>query len=212
MDLIFSIIAVLSLLAFIVGMVKPATVKCSSLGRVALIFLGIFFVSAIIGSHFQSDTDTSLDQQKVPEQSDKEQVKEESKEIPTLTSGSVYTMSHDNGTVEIKFDKITAKPLRNGKINLVFNLTIKNNSDEIFLISFCDWKLLDSDNVEVEESGIYDSTFDDFFPGTFFFTTVDPHVGKRDKVGYCVTKQTYYLSIGGKIIAKLPIGENANKE
>ena len=116
-------------------------------------------------------------------------------------------MQYDDATVEIKFDKIIAHPLRNNKLNLVFDLTIKNNSDETFFVSFCKWKLLDSDNVEVEEAGIYDSMFEDFMPGTFFFTTVDPHVGKRDNVGYCVTKQTYYLSIKGKIIAKIPLGQ-----
>lgn len=207
METVFSIIAILSLLAFIVGMINPATVKCSSRGKVALIFLGIFFISGIIGASLQSNSDQLSTQQVTEEQNKAEQTKEEDpKEIPTLTSGSVYTMNYDNATVEIKFDKIIAKPLRNDKINLIFKLTIKNNSDETFFVSFCDWKLLDADNVEVEESGIFDSMFGDFMPGTFFFTTVDPHVGKRDEVGYCVTKQTYYLSIKGKIIAKLPIG------
>lgn len=207
METIFSIIAILSLLAFVVGMINPATVKCSSRGKVALIFLGIFFISGIIGASLQSDTDKLSAHQAETEQDEPEQAKEEPNEIPTLEAGMVYTMKYDNSTVEIMFDKIIAKPLRNDKINLVFNLTIKNNSDETFFVSFCDWKLLDSDNIEVEESGIYDSMFDDFAPGTFFFTTVDPHVGKRDKVGYCVSKHTYYLSIKGKIIAKLPLEE-----
>ena len=162
----------------------------------------------IIGAHFQNDSDQLSTQQLVESvQNKSEEVKEEEpKEIPTLAAGMIYTTKYDNATVEIMFDKIIAKPLRNNKINLKFKLTIKNNSDETFFVSFCNWKLLDSDNIEVEESGIYDSMFDDFMPGTFFMTTFDPHVGKRDEVGYCVTKQTYYLSIKGKIIAKLPIG------
>lgn len=208
METVLSIIAILSLLAFVVGMINPATVKCSSRGKVALIFLGILFVSAIIGASLQSTSDQLSTKQSMADQK-QERTEEKQREIPTLEAGSVYTMQYDNSTVTITFDKIIVKTLRNDNLNLIFNLTIKNNSDETFFISSCDWKLLDADNIEVEESGIYDSMFDDFAPGTFFFTTVDPHVGKHDKVGYCVTKQTYYLSINGKVIAKLPLEENA---
>lgn len=206
METILSIIAILSLLAFVVGIINPATVKCSSRGKVALIFLGILSVSAIIGASIQSESDQFSVKQSVADQK-LEETEKKQREIPTLEVGSVYTMQYDNSTVTITFDKIIVKTLRNDNLNIIFNLTIKNNSDDTFFISSCDWKLLDADNVEVEESGIYDSMFDDFVPGTFFFTTVAPHVGKHAKVGYCVTKQTYYLSINGKVIAKLPLGE-----
>ena len=50
------IIAMLSLLAFVVGMFSPKTVGCSSRGKVTLIYGGIFFISAIIGSSTSNDT------------------------------------------------------------------------------------------------------------------------------------------------------------
>ena len=45
----------------------------------------------------------------------------------------------------------------------------------------------------------------DFAPGTFFFTVVEPNIGKEEKVGYSVKKETYYLSINGEIIAQIPL-------
>lgn len=64
---------------------------------------------------------------------------------------------------------------------------------------------MDSDKVEVEDAGIYEPMFDGFTPSTFFFTTVDPNVGKKEKVGYSVKEETYYLSINGKTIAQIPL-------
>lgn len=114
-------------------------------------------------------------------------------------------MSYANNDVQITFADIKVNRIPNNGLNLVFTLRIKNNSNEKFFISNSGWKLLDSEKVEVEESGIYEPTFGDFMPGTFFFTIVEPNIGKEEKVGYSVKEGTYYLSIDGKIIAKIPL-------
>ena len=44
-----------------------------------------------------------------------------------------------------------------------------------------------------------------FSPSKFFFTNVEPKIGKKEKVGYSVKEETYYLSINGKIVAKIPL-------
>lgn len=56
METVLRIIAALSLVAFVVGMFSPKTVKCSSRGKVALIFIGIFLVSGFIGASLSDDT------------------------------------------------------------------------------------------------------------------------------------------------------------
>ena len=114
-------------------------------------------------------------------------------------------MAYANKNVQITFADIKVNTIPNNGLNLVFTLRIKNNSNEKFFISNSDWKLLDSDKVEVEESGIYDPMLGDFAPGTFFFTVVEPNIGKEEKVGYSVKKETYYLSINGEIIAQIPL-------
>lgn len=202
METILRIIAGLSFLAFVVGMIKPTFVLCKSRGKVALIYLGIFIISVFIGASIMdtSKDDSITENQKAYEKSDEKQA-----EIPVLTIGSVYTMRYANSDVTITFDNIQVKRIPNGGLNLIFSLLIKNNSNDTFFISSCDWKLLDSNKVEVDDAGIYDPMFDSFTPSMFFFTTVEPNIGKREKVGYSVKEETYYLSVCGKIIAKIPL-------
>lgn len=56
METVLSIIAALSLVAFVVGMFSPKTVKCSSRGKVALIFIGIFLINAFIRASLSENT------------------------------------------------------------------------------------------------------------------------------------------------------------
>lgn len=201
METALRIVAALSLVAFVVGMFSPKTVKCSSRGKVALIFIAIFLVSGFIGASLSEKTNPVTNE----EVSTTSKEQEKPKEIPVLGKGSVYTMSYANNDVQITFADIKVNRIPNNGLNLVFTLRIKNNSNEKFFISNSGWKLLDSEKVEVEESGIYEPTFGDFMPGTFFFTIVEPNIGKEEKVGYSVKEGTYYLSIDGKIIAKIPL-------
>lgn len=201
METALRIVAALSLVAFVVGMFSPKTVKCSSRGKVALIFIAIFLISGVIEASLSKETNPVTNEE--VNTTSKEQ--EKPKEIPVLGKGSVYTMSYANNDVQITFADIKVNRIPNNGLNLVFTLRIKNNSNEKFFISDSGWKLLDSEKVEVEESGIYEPMFGDFMPGTFFFTIVEPNIGKEEKVGYSVKEETYYLSIDGKIIAKIPL-------
>lgn len=204
METVLRVIAGLSFLAFAVGMVKPGAVKCKSRGKVALIYLGVFVISVFVGAAIMDDN-SSIEKSNIETQNTNTDIKEVSTEIPVLKIGSVYTMKYSNADVKISFDNIQVKRIPNDGLNLIFYLTIKNNSNDTFFISNCDWKLLDSDKIEVEDAGIYDPMFGDFMPSTFFFTTVGPNVGKKENVGYSVKEETYYLSINGKIIAKIPL-------
>ena len=216
METVLRIIAALSFVAFVVGMFSPKTVKCSSRGKVALVYLGIFFVSIFAGASLMKNSSEEVSLSKIKEnvaEMEKIAKEENSKsekptEIPVLGKGSVYTMAYANNNVQITFADIKVNKIPNNGLNLVFTLRIKNNSNEQFFISNSGWKLLDSDKIEVEESGIYEPMFGDFAPGMFFFTVVEPNIGKEEKVGYSVKKETYYLRIGGKIIAKIPLDAN----
>ena len=59
MDTVLMIIAVLSLVAFVVGMFNPKTVKCSSRGKVALIYVSVFLITSIIGTSISDGTDSN---------------------------------------------------------------------------------------------------------------------------------------------------------
>ena len=204
METILRIIAGLAFLAFVVGMINPAVVKCKSRGKAALIYLGVFIVCVFIGAASMEDN-SSIENPKAETQSANTVAEETSTEIPVLGIGSVYTMKYSNADVKISFDNVQVKRIPNNGINLILYLTIKNNSNDTFFISNCDWKLLDSDKVEIEDAGIYDPMFGDVMPSTFFFTTVEPNIGKKENVGYSVKEETYYLSINGKVIAQIPL-------
>lgn len=194
------IIAALSLVVFVVGMFSPKSVKCSSRGKVVLVYLSTFLVCGIIGTSISNQPKLTTETEKATKQAE-----EPTKEIKVLTKGDVIKLPYSNGNVEIIFKDIKVNRIPNNGLNLVLTVLIKNNSNEQFFISNAKWKLLDSEKVELEESGIYEPMFDDFAPGMFFFTIVEPNIGKEEKVGYSVKEETYYLSLNGYIMAKIPI-------
>ena len=84
METALRIIAALSLVAFVVGMFNPKTVKCSSRGKVALIFIGIFLVSGFIGASLSEETNPVTNEEVTDSVPQKAQ--EKPKEIPVLVS------------------------------------------------------------------------------------------------------------------------------
>ena len=151
METILRIIAGLSFLAFVVGLFRPATVMCKSRGKVALIYLGVFIISVSVGASIM-ENNPSLKEPNTEQQNASEKAEEKPAEIPVLSKGSVYTMNYGNADVKITFDNIQVKRIPKGGLNLILSLIIKNNSNDTFFISNCDWKLLDSDKIEVEDA------------------------------------------------------------
>lgn len=206
METVLMIIAALSIVAFVVGMVTPKTVKCSSRGKVALIYLSTFLVCGVIVASISDKPEISTDTNMVKETD--ALTEETPKDVKVLAIGDVIELPYANADVEIIFKDIKVNRIPNNGLNLIFTVRIKNNSNETFLISDSGWKLLDSDKVEVEESGIYEPMFDDFVPGMFFFTVVEPNLGKEEQVGYSVKEEMYYLSLNGYVMAKIPLNVN----
>ena len=203
------IIAALSLVAFVVGMFRPQTVKCSSRGKAAIIYLSVFLVCGIIGASISDKPEISTDTNTARETERTDMpTKETSKDVKILAKGDIIKLPYANANVEIILKDIKVNQIPNNGLNLIFTIRIKNNSNEKFFISNAKWKLLDSEKVEVEESGIYEPMFDDFAPGIFFFTVVEPNMGKEEQVGYSVKAGTYYLSLNVYIMAKIPLNAN----
>lgn len=200
------IVAALSLVAFVVGLFNPKVVKCSSRGKVALVYLGIFIIAGFIGAAVSNGSKPTVEED--ASNNTKTVQNKSTTDVGVLRIGSDLTIPFANGEVIVNFKNVEVKRIPNGGLNLIFTLRIKNNTNEQFFVSNVGWKLLDADKIEVEESGIYEPMFDDFAPGTFFFTIVEPNVGKEEKVGYSVKEETYYLSINGHIVAKIPLDAN----
>lgn len=206
METVLMIVATLSLVAFVVGLFNPKVVKCSSRGKATLVYLSIFIIAGFIGADVSNDSKPTF---KEESSNNTETVQgKPTKDVDVLRIGSDLTIPFANSEVIVNFKNVEVKRIPSGGLNLILTLRIKNNTNEEFFISNVGWKLLDADKIEVEESGIYEPMFDDFAPGTFFFTIVEPNIGKEEKVGYSVKEETYYLSVNGHIVAKIPLDAN----
>jgi hypothetical protein len=162
-----------------------------------LLALCLLFVSC--GNNKKTESTTQETSQPVTET-------KAAKEPKTLVAGDELTFpSKNGGEVKFLFKEINTIKLADGTYNLVLKVQIKNNLTQQLLISDVSWKLTDTDMIEVEESGVYDSEFEMFKPAMFFFTTVDAGFGKVEEVGYKVNKGTYYLNIWGYTSAKIEI-------
>ena len=85
------------------------------------------------------------------------------KEPKTLVAGDEITLpSSKGGEVKFLFKEVNTIKLSDGTYNLVLKVQIKNNLTQKLLISDISWKLTDTDMIEVEESGVYDSEFEMF--------------------------------------------------
>ena len=89
-------------------------------------------------------------------------------------------------------------------LSLVFTLFIKNDTGKNFNSVESDWKMLDSKGTVLDEVDVEDPS--NIFSMTSFIS-VDPYSEESNaKMGYNVKEgATYYLTILGKIIGKVPI-------
>ena len=195
----------LSLLAFIVGMFSPTTVRCSSRSKVALIYLGILFLCAMIHESsvepYKPETDFIVNKK---EESKTENTKENTKEIPVLEKWSKYTINKNNGKIEIIFSNIEVRRTPKGTLNLVFTLHVKNDTGKSFSSFDAKWKLYDSSGMELDEADVYvPDDFIEYYPSVIF---VDPYSEEEEAKGYNVKEgTTYYLSMQGEVVAKVPV-------
>ncbi len=202
---IISFVGMLSLFAFIVGMFSPTTVRCSSRKKVALIYLGIFFLCALINEsfieHHKTETDFTV---KKKEESKTGNRKEETKEIPDLEKWDKYTINSNNGKIEITFSNIEARRTPKGTLNLVFTLQVKNDTGKNFFDDDAKWLLFDSNGVELDEADVYvPDNFIEYWPSMI---SVEPYSEEEEAMGYNVKEGAiYYLSMQGEIIAKVPV-------
>ena len=193
-------IAILVLLAFIIGLFNPNTVECTSRGMVALLYLGLFFLFAFLGNCAGIGEELSkLDK----EWNTEIEELESEKEVPVLEIGSSFTKNDENGRIELTFTNIEVR--RTSKaLSLVFTLFIKNDTGKNFNSVESDWKMLDSKGTVLDEVDVEDPS--NIFSMTSFIS-VDPYSEESNaKMGYNVKEgATYYLTILGKIIGKVPI-------
>ena len=126
----------------------------------------------------------------------KSEVKPAAPELAEIVPGyEFFIQDSECAPVTFTFKEVKKKKLADGTFNLVLKVLIKNETATDLMVSDIGWRLTDSDMVEVEESGVWDSTFGCFAPGMFFFTIVEAGYGKVEEVGYHVSAGRYILNV-----------------
>ncbi len=201
MEIIFMIIAALSFVAFVVGMFNPKTVKCSSRGKVALIFVSVFFVSAIIGGSLSEDKEVisgnpQTQEVKAESQKSKTQSQEKSAIGTEVRVGNfVYRVSDFSfrKSVGNEFVGETA----NG-IYLLISLDLMNVDDEPHTLDGSLFSITDLDGRKYEYSTNGSTALAMSGYKTLFLEQCQPNIQMSGILIFEVPrKDKYYLHLAG---------------
>jgi hypothetical protein len=208
METILMLVAIVSLIAFVVGMFSPKTVKCKSRGKVALIYLSLFFISAIIGSSFSKPSNTSAKSPETPDQTSQvesseptnrekqtDQEVESSIGKPVQIGYFVYTIQ------SVSFRKSVGNEFMSETadgIYLLVNLTIKNISDETRTLDGSLFAVTDKNGTKYEHSTEASMTLEMSGSKTLFLKACQPNITTKGVLVFEVPeKGEYYLHLIG---------------
>ena len=208
MGTIFGLAAIFSLVAFVVGMFSPQTVKCKSRGIVALIFVPLFFIFINIESSLSekenysttqsekivdSNVDNSTNNSPKQEKSNSEI--ESSIGKPIQIGYFVYTIKNVSfrKTVGNEFTEETADG-----IYMIVNLSIKNISSETRTLDGSLFAVTDKDGIKYEYSINASTTLELSGYKTLFLKECQPNITTNGILIFEVPEEgDYYLHLLG---------------
>lgn len=203
METVFILITLLSLFAFVVGMFSPKIVKCTSRGKVALIFIPLFLISTIIGSQLSDDTST---QEKIvntttQESESQEQNKPENNEIES-SIGKPIEIGHFIYTIKsVSFHKSVGNEFVEQTadgIYMLVNLSIKNISSETRTLDGSFFAVTDTNGIKYEFSTDASTALEMSGNKTLFLKECQPNITTKGTLVFEVPdKGEYYLHLIG---------------
>ena len=209
LETICSIAAFASLLAFIVGIFSPSTVKCKSRGQVALLYLFLFVVFVTISPHPDREiavsttsyveTPPQQEQQKTPSEKS-ESTKSETKSgrgQPLVAGHFIYTVQSFSFKKSVG-DTYTGSTADG--IYLMVNLTIKNVSDRTRTIDGSSYTVTDQNGNQYEYSTEASTSLELMGRNTFFLRECQPNISTKGVLIFEVPKKDeYYLHLAGDL-------------
>ncbi len=196
METILTLVAFASFVAFIVGMFSPKTVKCSSRGKVALIFVSLFFVSAIISSQLSDSPNGTPGEGKT---NDSESASQTPQEItvgtPVQIGNFVYQVNDFSfrKSVGNEFMQETADG-----IYLLVDLSLKNIDNESHTLDNSLFSITDLDGNKYEYSTNGSTALEMSGGKTLFLKQCQPNIATRGILIFEVPqKDKYYLHLVG---------------
>jgi len=208
METVFMIVALLAAVGFIIGMFSPKTVKCKTRGRVALIFISVFLLSAIIGSTFSEDPTTKATPQTVSttEEQPKQQQQQTSQETEIESSiGKPIEIGHFVYTIEsILFRKSVGNELVEETadgIYMLVNLSIKNISNETRTLDGSLFTATDKKGTKYDYSINASTALEMSGAKTLFLKECHPNITTKGVLVFEVPqKDEYYLHLIGSFL------------
>lgn len=209
MENLFFILALLSLLAFIIGMIKPKFVvpfkQKQNRGMVALMYIGLFIIFASVGSQLSPTSESSLASNNIDTDNNTLETDNQSKEIEEVSSIGkeiqighfVYTINKVNfkKTVGDEFVEETADG-----IYLLIEVSIKNISEETRTLDGSFFYVTDKDNMKYEYSTNGSTTLEMSGIKTVFLKECQPRITSKGTLIFEVPERgEYYLHLVGSM-------------
>lgn len=207
METILMIIAMLSIVAFVVGMFSPKVVKCSTRGKVALIYVSTFLVASIVGTSISDDVDSNSNEmssyatENDTETGDSLNQNKEKKPQEATIGTEVHV-----GNFAYRVDDIAFK-------KTVGNEFVRENADGVFLIVYLSlvnidneshtldnsmFSLTDMDGIEYEYSIDGSTAIEMSGHKTIFLKQCQPKIATSGILIFEVPqKKEYYLNLIG---------------
>lgn len=208
METILTLISVLSLVAFVVGMFSPKTVKCSSRGKVALIFVSTFFISTLIAGSLAENTNAprveTTDMEHGQSQDSlagkESQIQEKSSKEPTVGTqvqiGNFAYIVNDfsfRKSVGDEFMRETADG-----IYLLVDLSLVNVDDESHTLDGSLFSITDLNGRKYEYSTNGSTALEMSGYKTLFLKQCQPNIPTRGVLIFEVPKKDkYYIHLAG---------------
>lgn len=207
METILMIIAMLSIVAFVVGMFSPKSVRCSSRGKVALIYISIFLVTSIIGASISDNADSNSNEvsscvaENAIEPGDS--VKQNQENVPQ--EATIGTEVHV-GNFAYRVDDIAFKKSVGNEfvretadgIFLIVNLSLVNIDEEPHTLDGSMFSITDMDGTKYEYSTAGSTALEMSGNKTVFLKQCQPKIPTNGVLIFEVPqKKEYYLNLIG---------------
>ena len=201
METILILASLLSIIAFVVGMFNPKIVKCKSRGKVALLYISLFFAFTFLLPAASSPADSSITEseysnERASKTRDKNTEIESSIGKPIKIGHFIYTIN------KVEFRKTVGDDMwgetADGIYMLIY-LTIKNISDETRTLDESSFHVTDKEGMQydysIEGSSAYEISTDS---KSVFLKQCHPNVTTKGTLVYEVPmKGEYYLHLAG---------------
>lgn len=210
METLFAVIFFLSFLAFVVGMFTPKNVGFKSRGKVALVYLGVSFISMILGASFMEDTpeaetvtpqteqtsyvETETKATENSQQTDvpqPQQAPEQEEDRPQSFQQGCFYMTINSYQYRKTIGDSFMSETADGKYLLV-NLSVKNTCNQTQMLDGSDFYVETNDGVRFEYSINASTTLEMSGAKTFSFRECQPGITTTGVLIFEVPKEDTY--------------------